>query len=145
MRSGCSPMMLTFLTPGTCSSRWRSVSASRARCALRLALRLERIEREGDVAIFVVDERTRRRRAADLGASSLDLLARLVEFGLAPRTAASGRAASSVVKARPGRREGFAAVVPAQLLQALFERLGDLVLHLLRSGARPGASPRSSS
>ncbi|MNT84739.1 hypothetical protein D3C72_2247970 [compost metagenome] len=29
MRSGCSPMMLTFLTPGTCSSCWRSASASR--------------------------------------------------------------------------------------------------------------------
>ena len=29
MRSDCSPTMLTFLTPGTCSSRCRSVSASR--------------------------------------------------------------------------------------------------------------------
>src|SRR5208282_1756933 len=37
-----------------------------------------------------------------------------------------------------GPRKGIDMIVPAQLLNALFERLGNEVLHLLRRRARPG-------
>ena len=50
-------MMLTFFTPGTCSSRWRKVSASRTSRRCGFALRLERVQRKGDVRVFVVDHR----------------------------------------------------------------------------------------
>src|SRR2546427_12171276 len=39
---------------------------------------------------------------------------------------------------QPRPDEGFGAVIPAQLLQALFQLLCHLVLHFLRGGARPG-------
>src|SRR5687768_12328490 len=102
---------------------------------LRLAPCFQRIERESDVAVLVIDER------ADNAARQprrfvLDLLSGLVEFGL---DLGRGRlvAQDEHGEREPRARERFAAIVPAQLLQTLFERLGDLVLHFLSGGAGP--------
>src|SRR5689334_16108699 len=107
---------------------------------LRFASRLQRVEGEGHIAIFVVDERAGD-AAGEVRRFVLHLLARLVELGLdlgrwrivAQRQRGEG-------EARPG--EGFSAVIPAQFLQPLFERLRDLVLHFLRSGAGPARHDR---
>jgi len=66
------------------------------------------------------------------------LLARLVELGLdvgRRRVVAQGQRRER--KARP--RESLGAIIPAQFLQPLFERLRDLVLHFLRRSAGPGS------
>ncbi|MNL21651.1 hypothetical protein D3C87_1429530 [compost metagenome] len=104
--------------------------------ALRFSLGLEREQGEGDVRVLVIDHRPDHasRQIARLIA---ELLARLIELFLHQ---CRGRA----VEQRQGRecqagpRVGLCAVVVAQLLQALLELLGDLVLHLLRRGAGPG-------
>ena len=102
---------------------------------LRLALRLQRVQGEGHVAIFVVDERPGD-AAGQLRRLVLHFLSRLVELrldlrrrGIVPQRQRGER--------ETGAREGFSAVVPAQFLQPLFERFRDLVLHFFRSGAWP--------
>ncbi|MCY1405577.1 hypothetical protein D9M71_208210 [compost metagenome] len=108
--------------------------------ALRFAPGLEREQGEGDVGILVVDHRAdhagrqRLRLVADLLARLVELLRHFCRWsGVKQAQRREGQARSGV---------GFAAVVPAQLLQAFFDLLGDLVLHLLRRSARPRRDDR---
>lgn len=104
--------------------------------ALRLAPGFEREQGEGDVRILIVDQRADHPGRQRLGLVA-DLLARLVELlehlrgwgGVEQRQGGEGQPRACI---------GFAAVVPAQFLQALLDLLGDLILHFLGGGARPG-------
>ena len=127
--------MLTFLTPGTCSNSLAERFGLPDEQARRHPRRLQRIERKGDVGIFVVDKGAEhaRRQVAGLVAQ---FLARLVELlGDVGRRRAVLQGHRHEGEARP--RQGLDAVVPAQLLHPLLERFGDEILHLLRGGARP--------
>ena len=95
------------------------------------------IEREGDVGVFVVDEGAQGalRQVARLVAQ---LLAGLIELARGPRPAGVSSLSVDRHAGQAGTGEGLDAVVPAQFLHALFQRLGDEILHLLRRGAGPG-------
>ena len=70
-----------------------------------------------------------------------ELLSRLVELLL-------DRGGRGLVQERQGQkgqprpREGLHPIIPAQFLEALFERLGDQILHLFGGRARPGCRHR---
>ncbi|MNN28462.1 hypothetical protein D3C81_1420340 [compost metagenome] len=104
--------------------------------AERFPLRFECEQSEGDIRVFVVDHRTDH-ACGQVRRFVIHLLARLVELLLHLRR---GRAVLQCQRGegQPWPRVGFAAVIPAKLLQALFQLLGDLVLHFRRRGARPG-------
>ena len=108
--------------------------------ARRQAMRFERIKGKGDVGIFVVDE-----RPLDSGREPSGLVAKLLSRLVELLGHCRGR---SLVAERQGHqrhsgtREGLDPIVPAQLLHALFERLRDQVLHLLRGCARPHRGDR---
>ena len=97
---------------------------------------LQRIKREGDVRVFVVDEGAKGARRQVTGlvtqllACLVELLGNFVRWRvILQRELHEGEA---------GPRDGLDAVVPAQLLQALLKRLGDEILHLLGGRTRPG-------
>src|SRR5262249_48184648 len=93
------------------------------------------IERKSDVGILVVDKRAKHARRQVAGFVA-QFLARLVELlGDVGRRCAVLEGQGHEGEPRPRHR--LDAVVPAQLLHPLLERLGDEILHLLRSGARP--------
>ncbi len=107
---------------------------------LRLTLRLQRKQRKGHVRIFVIDHRPDH-AGRQVGHLVADLLARLIELLLDfRRRRAVEQGQRGERQARP--RVRFRTVVPAQLLHALFELLGDLILHFLRGGARPRGDDR---
>ncbi|MNS72340.1 hypothetical protein D3C72_1057480 [compost metagenome] len=108
--------------------------------ALRFAVRLQGVEREGHVAILVVHHRGQHARG-QLGGFVAQLLARLVElFGHGRRRRAVFQGHRH--EGEPWPREGLGAVVPLQFLHPLFQRFGHQVLHLLRRGAGPGGHHR---
>src|SRR5687768_16762541 len=102
---------------------------------MRLTLRLQRVDRKCHVGIFVVhqwtDHATRQVRRL-----VAEFLPRLIElFG-----DVGGRRAVTQDHHREGQprtRKGLGPVIPAELLQPLFEPLGDQLLHLLGRGSRP--------
>jgi hypothetical protein len=111
-----------------------------SKLALRIAFRLQRVERECHITIFVVDERTGD-AAGQIRRLVPHLLASLVEFRLdLGRRRIVAQTQRDERKPRPG--EGLGTIIPAQLLQPLFERLGDLVLHFLGGRSRPARHHR---
>jgi hypothetical protein len=127
-------MMFTFLTPGTCSSRWRHTSASADEAPMRLPLRLQRVQREGHVGVFVVHHRTDD-AARQVRSLVAELLPRLIEL----LGNVGGRRA--VTQEHRGERQarsrkGLGPVIPAQFLHPLLQPFGDQLFHLLRR--RPG-------
>ncbi|MNT09071.1 hypothetical protein D3C72_1438380 [compost metagenome] len=104
--------------------------------ALRLALGLQRIQGKGDVGVFVIDHGTDH-AGRQIGRLVAGLLARLVKLGLhllGRRAVEQGQCGEG----QAGRGVGLGPFIPAQLLQALFDLLGHLVLHFARAGAGPG-------
>ena len=103
---------------------------------MRLALRLQRIERKGHVGIFVVHHRTddATRQVVRLVA---ELLPRLIELlGDIGGRRAVAQDHRGERQARP--REGLGPVIPAQFLHPLLQPFGDQLFHLLRRRPRPG-------
>ncbi len=97
---------------------------------------VEGINREVDVGILVIDDRSddTLRQVVRFVA---ELLARLIKLLLdVARRRVVLQEQRHQHEARPGI--GLDVVVPMQLLQPLFQRIGNQVLHLLRSGTRPG-------
>ena len=104
--------------------------------ALRLAPGLEGIQRKGHVGVFVVHHRPEH-TCGKIAGLIAQLLARLVELSL--HLLRRGRVQQRERGERQTRaHKGFRALVPTQLLQALFQFLGDLVLHLAGRGTGPG-------
>src|ERR1043165_9710684 len=102
---------------------------------MRLAVRLQRIERKGHVGIFVVHHRTddAKRQVARLVA---ELLPRLIEllWHIGRRRAVKQEHGGE----RQARsRKGFRPVIPAQFLHALLQPFSDELFHLLRCRSRP--------
>jgi hypothetical protein len=102
---------------------------------MRLPFRLQRVEREGHIGIFVVNERpdNATRQIDGLVAEFLPRLIKLLrDIG--------GR--SAVTQNHHGERkarsrECLGAVIPAELLHPLLQPFGDQLFHLLCSSARP--------
>src|SRR6185437_4947504 len=103
---------------------------------LRFAPRLQGKQRKGHVRVFIVHHRTddaRRqvwRFVMDLFACLVELLLHLRRWRVVAQLHHGEGQAGTGVRLR--------VVVPAQLLHALFQELGDLILHLLSRRARPG-------
>lgn len=104
------------------------------------SMTVQRIDREIDIGIFVIDERSLH-ALRQKGHGVVQLLARLVEL------LGNGRRRGVVLErdhhqrqARPG--QCFHPVVPLQFLHPLFQRIGHQILHFLRRGARPDSGRR---
>jgi hypothetical protein len=97
----------------------------------------DRVERERDVRVFVVHERPdcALRQFARLITQFLSRLVKLIGNFF-------GRSFVNELQChqrQPWSRDGFHAIIPAQLLESLLQRLGHEILHFLggRSGPRP--------
>src|SRR6266542_440931 len=103
---------------------------------MRLALRLQRIERKGHVGIFVVHHRTddAERQVMRLVAEFLPRLIKLL------RDIGGRRAVTQEHRdeRQPRPRKGLGPVIPAQFLHPLLQPLGGQLFHLLRRRPRPG-------
>ena len=103
--------------------------------SMRLALRLQCIERKGHVGIFVVHDRTDHATRQVVGLVA-EFLPRLIELlGDLGRRSAVAQDHRGEGQARP--REGLGPVVPAELLHPLLQLFGDQLFHLLCRGPRP--------
>lgn len=103
--------------------------------AHRHALGLQRIKPEADIGVLVVDKGTEHAPGQVAGLVS-KLLSSLIEFLL------DGRGRRAVLqgdgqKGITGPRRRLDTIVPGEFLEALFERLGDQILHFARCRARP--------
>src|SRR5438046_4014466 len=102
---------------------------------MRLALRLQGIERKGHVGIFVVHHRTDD-ATRQVGGLVAEFLARLIElFG---DLGGRGTVAYDHRRERQAwARKGLGSVVPAEFLHPLLQLFGDQLFHLLCRSARP--------
>src|SRR5688572_21659944 len=102
---------------------------------MRLTLRLQRVEREGHVGIFVVHQWTDHatRQVSSLVAEFLTRLIELLRDVGGRRTVAQDHHRERQTRTR----ERFSPVIPAELLHPLLQRFGDEFFHLSCRGSRP--------
>ena len=103
---------------------------------MRLALRLQRVERKGHIGIFVVHHRTddATRQVRRLVAEFLPRLIELLGDIGGRRAVAQDHRGERQARSR----KGLGPVIPAELLHPLLQPFGDQLFHLLCRRPRPG-------
>src|SRR5690348_8869941 len=103
--------------------------------ARRKVWSLDRVECERHIRVFIIDEGTEYalRQVVRLIAERFASLVKLFRDVLR----SSGVLETHLHQRESGPGEGFYAIVVAQFLQALLQRLGNKVLHLLRGRSGP--------
>ena len=140
MRSGRSPKMLTFLTPETCKSSWRSDSASRVRTRKGISWPL-RAYTANTTSVYSSFRTGGKHAFGKFGGLVLNFLAALIElfFDLVGRRIVPQRDGQKC-QARTGERVHV--VVVFEFLETFFERLRHQILHLLCGRSRPCSRDR---